>query len=345
MTYQWAVVGAGPAGIASVGQLIDHGIPAESIAWIDPFFSVGDFGSLWQNVPSNTKVKLFLKFLHSTHAFGYSDCTETFALNEAPRHQTCDLHLMVEPLQWVTHHLRAKVHSIVDTVECLKLSNRTWELSFKTGSIFSKNVILSMGSQPKKLSFPKPVIDLHDAMDKTRLLKHCTSNDTVAVFGSSHSAVLVLKNLVELTKAKIINFYCSPLRYAVFLDDWILFDDTGLKGPTAEWAREHLDGAWPKTLRREYSNEENIGRYLPDCTKVIYAVGFERRLLPKVQGLAENLPCIDQIGIIAPGLFGVGIAFPEKLANRFGIVEHRVGLWKFMDYLQRVMPIWLKYGV
>ena len=62
-TYQWAVVGAGPAGIAAVGKLLDNGILAEDILWFDPHFKVGDLGLHWHNVSSNTKVKFFNDFL------------------------------------------------------------------------------------------------------------------------------------------------------------------------------------------------------------------------------------------------------------------------------------------
>jgi hypothetical protein len=50
-------------------------------------------------------------------------------------------------------------------------------------------------------------------------------------------------------------------------------------------------------------------------------------------------------GAIAPGLFGVGIAFPEARANRDGVVELRVGLWKFMEYLGDVVPLWIAQRV
>ena len=67
--YSWAVVGAGPAGIAAVGQLIDHGVKGEDIAWIDPEFNVGLLGRKWRSVSSNTRVSLFIKFLEKV---GYS---------------------------------------------------------------------------------------------------------------------------------------------------------------------------------------------------------------------------------------------------------------------------------
>lgn len=42
--FQWAVIGAGPAGIAAVGKLLDHGVLPEDILWFDPHFKVGDLG-------------------------------------------------------------------------------------------------------------------------------------------------------------------------------------------------------------------------------------------------------------------------------------------------------------
>ena len=58
-----------------------------------------------------------------------------------------------------------------------------------------------------------------------------SSDDTVGVVGSSHSAVLVLMNLLEMQDGpKVVNLYRSPLKYAKFLaDGTIVLDNTGLK--------------------------------------------------------------------------------------------------------------------
>lgn len=345
MKYQWAVIGAGPAGIAAVGKLLDHGIEAQQIAWVDPKFTVGDFGTHWRNVPSNTKVELFLKFLHNCQAFDFQNCPRDLALLSAQHNKTCYLSLMADSLQWVTHHLKQKVQAIHDFAENLVLSDRSWKVKLKNQSaIDATNVILAVGAEPKNLAFAKPaMIPLQDALDAQNIKNHVGPNDTVAVFGSSHSAILILRNLIESSVKQIINFYKDPLLYAVYFDDWILFDDTGLKGPTADWARHNLHEKLPHNLLRVYSNHENIEHYLPQCDKVIYSVGFERRALPIIEGLG-HVKYIEQAGIIAPGLFGLGIAFPEAKYNPLGILEYRVGLWKFMDYLNRILPIWLKYS-
>ena len=342
--FDWAVIGAGPAGIAAVGKLIDQGVNPKKIAWIDPEFKVGDFGKLWSNISSNTKVKLFLRFLNECKAFDYQACPNKYALHDADPNQTCYLRLMAEPLQWVTDRLVGLVHDIKAIAHAIRLENHCWEIKLSQQIIHSKNVILAIGSEAKVLSLSGPeTLALNDVLDSERVAPLCHPDDVVAVFGSSHSAVLAIQELLNCGVKKIINFYLEPLRFAVDLGDWILFDDTGLKGKTAEWARQHISGELPEQLHRMISSEENLTQHLPECNKAVYAIGFQRRQLPVVTGLV-SVQHNEQSGIIAPGLFGLGLAFPECKTNPFGTQEHRVGLWKFMDYLNRVMPVWLQYG-
>ena len=58
-----------------------------------------------------------------------------------------------------------------------------------------------------------------------------TPDDTVCVVGSSHSAILVLMNLLEMKNGpRVVNLYRSSLKYAKFRDDGtIILDNTGLK--------------------------------------------------------------------------------------------------------------------
>lgn len=341
--YTWAVIGAGPAGIAAVGILLDFGVLGSDILWIDPQFAVGDFGSRWKNIPSNTKVQLFIKFLHACEAFSYLSCEQSFKLSHISVEETCLLDLMVEPLQWITQQLQIKVNAKRDYVENLSFNDDFWHLKLGHEHVSVKNVILAIGAEPKTLSINTcPVIPLQAAMDSKSIKHHLKPNDIVAVFGSSHSAVLALKNLVNCHAKKIINFYRSPLIYAIYTENGILFDDIGLKGSTAEWARNNLHEVLPSNLLRVESNDSLIQAYLPECTKVVYAVGFERRHI-SIEGLGD-IQYDNKTGMIAPGLFGFGIAFPEAKTNHLGVIEHSVGLWKFMTYLKRVMPVWLQHA-
>ena len=346
--FEWAVIGAGPAGMATVGRLIDAGVNGKSIAWIDPHFTVGDFGAKWRSVSSNTRVGLFEKFLHECKSFHYNQCDKKFALHEMDPLKTCELSCMADPLQWVTDQLREQVVCIQEHASALKSHKslaqaRAWEIALESSLITSHNVVLALGSQPKSLNLPGvKEVSVTDALNAQRLSQCFLPTDTVAVFGASHSAVLIIRLLLERCSVKrVVNFYRNPIRYAEYLDGWIRHDDTGLKGTTAQWARENIDVNCPENLERVLSTAENHAKHLPDCTKAVYAVGFTPRQI-NVDDMSD-LKHNPQNGVIAPGLFGVGIAFPEARANRDGMVEHRVGLWKFMEYLGEVVPLWLAH--
>ena len=244
--FQWAIVGAGPAGIAAVGQLLDSGIHPSQILWIDPKFNVGDLGTLWRNVSSNTSVKLFNRFLNEVKAFSYQRAPIDFQLNHLPPEDTCVLNAVVEPLQWVSDQLSQIVTTQKAMINHINLSERVWSLHAETTTYHAKNVILATGAEPETLNYPNvETLPLTLAIDKERLSQSIVPNQTYAVFGSSHSAIMILKHLVDLDVKKIIHFYRSPCRYAIDMGDWILFDNTGLKGKTAQWAREFIDGALP----------------------------------------------------------------------------------------------------
>jgi hypothetical protein len=342
--FQWAIVGAGPAGIAAIGKLLDTGISPKHILWIDPHFTVGDLGARWCHVSSNTKVALFKRFLLEARAFSYHNTSIEFTLNQLPPDDTCLLNHVVEPLQWITDHLVQTIHPETTMIHDIRLSNRTWSLYSKDGVYQAKNVILATGATPLSLNYPNITsIPFDAAIDKTRLSQMINKKEVCAVFGSSHSAIIILHHLVDLGIKKIINFYRTPCRYAMDTGDGMLFDNTGLKGDAAAWAKEHIDGVLPPNLSRYINNDENLAHHLPSCDKAIYAIGFQRREHIQLGGY-EHKHYNPHVGIIGPGLFGLGIAYPEKKTDDFGQVEYQVGLWKFMTYLNKILPIWLQYS-
>src|SRR5262245_56540360 len=125
--YAWTVIGAGPAGIAAVGRLLDQGVADERIAWIDPAFAAGDLGQQWRSVSSNTHVGLFLEFLNGSKAFRFSEAPP-MPLRELEPSDTCALGLVAEPLVWITEHLRDRVQTFTTTATALHLQNRRWRI-------------------------------------------------------------------------------------------------------------------------------------------------------------------------------------------------------------------------
>lgn len=337
---QWTVIGAGPVGIACVGTLLDRGIQPKQLTWVDPQFQVGDLGQFWQPVSSNTKVGLFTRFLEQCQSFKIKEAPH-FALSDLEPDDTCLLRYAVEPLQWVSDHLCKTVNTRRHRVTALEREDGHWQVHLDSGETFdSEKVIVAIGSEPKAPLFETPeTIDLVTALDPKKLARAVKTTDTVAVFGSSHSAVLILKSLVEIGVKSIINFYRNPLLYAVYYDDWILYDNTGLKGIAAQWAKANLEGKLPANLKRIQSTRENIDQWLPTADKAIYPIGFDTRELSVKGGPITHYN--TQTGEIMPNLYGAGIAFPEIATDRVGNTETQVGLWKFMVYLQRNIPDWI----
>ena len=112
-TFDWTVIGAGPAGIAAVGKLIDKGVKPLDIAWVDPAFKVGDLGEKWRQVSSNTKVKFFLNYLEECKSFRFGVAPD-FELKHISGESTCLLDLVASPLQWVSDHLKLVLcHSLI----------------------------------------------------------------------------------------------------------------------------------------------------------------------------------------------------------------------------------------
>ena len=341
--YRWTVIGAGPAGIATVGRLIDHGVEPDEIAWVDPEFKVGDFGTIWRAVSSNTRTEGFLDFFAASPAFRFAEAPH-FDIQDLDPARTCQLGLVADPLMWVSGRLAEQVKTHYTVARELRLRDGHWTVATEQGDMTSANVVLAVGATQKRLDCPGlEEIPLEVAVDPEKLARRDLDGATVAVFGSSHSTMLVLPNLLATPADKVINFYRSPLKYAVELDGWTLFDDSGLKGQAACWARENIDGVQPQRLQRCQVGGTHYDELLDECDHVVYTVGFERRQLPatpqwgRLQHNASN-------GIIAPGLFGVGIAFPGYRTDPMGYGEYRVGLQKFMGQLNENLPVWLRYG-
>jgi cation diffusion facilitator CzcD-associated flavoprotein CzcO len=235
MVFDWLVIGAGPSGIAVVGKLLDQGIEPGRIGWVDPEFKVGDLGAKWLNVPSNTKVALFHKFLNDCKSFEYRQSDSNFPLDKLNPEENCFLKEIAAPLQAVTERLKKQVIAETGVVLSLKCKEGIWLAKTEEKTLQAKRVVLANGSEPRVLQHPAhSVTPLEVALNPEKLAKVISKEDTVAVFGSSHSAVLILANLLKTDLKKLYNFYRSPHLYAIYFDDWILYDDNGLKGFAAK---------------------------------------------------------------------------------------------------------------
>ena len=340
---QWLIVGDGPAGIATIGVLHDLGIPYDQIIWVGSAFNVGRIGEFYAGVPANNSTAKFFDFVTACNTFKESNSPEFQKLLEHDQNEYHTLGIIIPVLKDITEYLRTKLISYQGWLKGLHFSEGIWCARVNDVKICAEHVVLATGCHPRELDYENvSVIPLDQALDKNTLATYVTPENTIGIIGGSHSGILVIKYLYELSVKKIINFYRSPITYTTPTGQgWSLHAYEGLKGATATWAREVLEGPNPPAnILRIYNDEAARARYLPECDKVIYSVGFDRNDLPLTEEY-EGIEYDDATGVIAPSLFGIGIAFPEYYIDPLGNEDHRVGLTSFMDYAQRIIPQWV----
>ncbi|KAI0431351.1 hypothetical protein F5Y09DRAFT_305052 [Xylaria sp. FL1042] len=397
------IVGAGPGGITVLGNLLEHGTELQTdqrkLVWVDPHFQGGRVNSRYREVPSNTKVGLFVQFAHDVSPFRTiveeSPKPNAFtALQELPQDQGCRLSYAADMCLMLTQGLVAhpQVESHRGKVASATLDERsnTWTVKFDDGQhVTTSKIALCTGSAPVSKTLPAiekidqqslSPVDLDVALAPSVLAKTFdpAANTIIAVIGASHSAILVLMNLVSLASSshphlRIKWFTRNKLRYAEYKDGWILRDNTGLKGQAAAWARQNLDeDTFPnspvsKLITKVWTagrEEEAYAAEFPECTHIVQAVGYARNPLPSFEVIGKDGGSSKPLQVeydnlngrfytqdgskseherkYVPGLFGAGIAFPEHVTDPLGNVEYAVGFWKFMKFVKRVVPDWLK---
>ena len=365
------VVGSGPASIALIGKLLDKNI--RNICWIDPNWNGGRLSKYYQ-VPSNTKVKLFTEFGKVCSSFANVKSETRDKMEKFNPDAGCFLQYPCEMVVEYCDQLieQFNIHKYVGCVTTIN-KNGVFELeltkdkvdldSFKPFENCTVNdkftcdtVYLTTGSKP--VETPHRGAHLHNPNVKIvpldigltpSLLKDVVNKDSkVAVIGNSHSAILVLRNLNDIG-CQTTCFFRRPLKFAEYMDGWIKFDNTGLKGEAAEWAKNDLPSASNVKMTLLLNEEKQYAQQMPNFDVIIYSVGYAPRTLPtiKVNGKAVQVkhdPFTGQIYYTATdrvnieNMFGFGVAFPEQVTDKAGNVEMSVGMWKFMNYMKKVFP-------
>lgn len=296
------VVGAGPAGIVTVLRLLEN--DNNYIIWCDPEFKVGDFGTYYGNVSSNTTVDQFrdsMKQLSLIEKYDLlPDSLEIMILDGASRSK---LSLITEALQYITNKLIDMCNNNDINLEIKRVHLDEIEIDN-----YNK-IYLATGSRPRVGNYDVPNIDLYDALDIRKLIKKVSINDTVCVVGNAHSGVLVMKSLYDIGVMNIYCIYKDPLIYAA--DG----EHDGLKGLAAEWAKEYLDDKQDIVFQVQY-NDPSIDSIVAKCNKVIYCIGFEMNMQPilcqhnnKINNISYNCRTGKIHGL--HNVYGVGIAFPS----------------------------------
>jgi hypothetical protein len=341
--YEWCILGGGVSGITALAVLHDLGIPYDTIFWTDPLFKVGRIGEYYLNVPGNTPNWLWADFLSTSPTISAITKEDFAKINLLDPKGFSNLSIIAEPMQKVTDYFLTQVNYKKGFVDSLEFFDDVWHVGVDNQVVSARNVILATGCKPRIFEYAKnaDIIPLDYALDKEILAQMVKPHDTIAVFGGSHSAILILKYLSSCNVKEIFNFFKHPLLYAVDMGSWTLYGTNGLKGETAIWARDVLEKNPPKNLFRIENTKENRDSYLKCCNKVIYAVGYEKNSLPSSSKLDE-FSFNPETGIIGTRIFGIGLAFPGEYTDFAGNKEQLIGVNSFMKFALQVMPDWLK---
>jgi hypothetical protein len=247
-----------------------------------------------------------------------------------------------------------------------------WTVTIGNKHATAPRLYLCTGSHPTPADFAdhhNPSIhrlDLDQVLVKSSLPSLLPDSDiTIAVIGSSHSGILVCRNLYEvahdrqiagLGRLKIKNFQRSGIRYAEYREDGIVYDNTGLKGATADWARKVME----PNMHRDTIEQIKLGddeddvysQHLGACTHIVYATGYTANALPPTTIRGERIEGDMRFdhataefklgGKVVQGLHGCGIAFPEETTDPEGHREMAVGVAKFFKFAERIKGDWVE---
>lgn len=211
--YEFIVIGAGVAGITAIAKLLDCG--NKNIAWVDEdFTTAGMLDRFWRAVDSNTTIDLIEEeFLMKSKMFNYSEIKNHFELHNLGRKETCKIGLVVDVLLHISKDLQQKVSCFEGFSSWIK-SGRKSIVTIGAEKLLTKRIILATGCCPKvPTTIPPKFCCLEDALNLSKLAQIVKRDENVAVFGSSHSAILIIRDLLSLG-VNVLNFYRSDIIYA-----------------------------------------------------------------------------------------------------------------------------------
>lgn len=239
----WTVIGGGPSGIGAVGKLLDH---HQEVIWIDPCFElIGRMGQYYRGVPANTpngSIWNAVYLCQSFHIESYiiqKKLKNELTLGDLSSTECSDLNYLVDVLEYITVLLQShpSVTVIQGKVTLIILTNQ-WDIKV---SVFDHNiqhvssdfVIMATGATPNLPSNVPPNSPNHsvDMMVNTNTVKYFFEQHPEmlrlpwAVVGSSHSAMLVIKNFIEVGVQSIVNYYRSDFIFEDLTEEgWYRFE-------------------------------------------------------------------------------------------------------------------------
>jgi len=318
MTKTVCIVGGGAAGILTLLALKNSGISPKRITMIDPYFDGGDLSRKWSAVKSNTVWRQILETVPPP-----SDLPEPY--KSLDQEQPCLLGFVIKYLYWVAKPFLTQCDMRTGLLESADFVDGQWIIKVKGTQIKRDVLIMATGSEPKTLDLPFHAIPLEIALTPSRLQETISKGDHVMVFGSAHSGVLVVKNLVDLG-ATVSLMYVPPKPF--FYDAEGDYD--GMKWDAATIAKEIEAGKMPEVELCSISDLASTIRATKKTDYVVYAMGFEQRM-------KEFKEYTNTLGRLGKGenAWAFGIAYPNIAPDG---IHYDVSIPAFNKHIQRQLP-------
>ena len=306
MVYGLGLVGLGPSGIFALASLPDSHLSTTLV--IEPSCIGGELASHYGHVVANITKAEFLKTLTSIPRWSASaiSCAELDVYTDTDTPPlyvlTTILHRLIRP---VVQQTELHTCSLLDLVHL----QSGWALYTTAGIFQAEKVILCVGATPKTLDFPIPSIPLHVALGPT-LNTVFNPNDTVVVFGTSHSGTLVLKQLQKLGAKSV---------YAVHTGHTPFHSELRHEANTI--VQEIQSGQWGQQTPTfiSYADTPTLYRTLQKATAAIYAIGFAPRALSQNSPQGPKDVALLRLGYCDPTQKDIGFAaFIQTIQERLG---------------------------
>jgi len=327
------IIGAGVSGILLILLLAETSVSLKSISIIDPYFDGGDLFRKWSSVMSNTPWSATLKSIQ-THLPSVK--IPKWA-NDLPLDKPTPVYLIAKLIRECAKPVLDKVTCIYGSVESINwLSDKSvWDISISTEQsikhINSKGICFTYGSQPKVLDIGVPSIPLDIALDTNKLCKYIEPHSKVIVFGTRHSGIHVLKNLVDCSANSVLGVYKGPTPF-IFARDG---EYDGIKLDGAVIADDILAYKYPSIQMVSNTNISSILKYVRNADWAVYAIGFEstnniRLSIDSVPLLNWNKYDITGKLLNCPCAWGFGLAYPSQAPDG---IHWDVGVSSFLEHI------------
>lgn len=295
MRYGLALVGLGPAGLFTLASLPDDVLSTTLV--IEQSCIGGELASHYGHVVANITKAEFLSTLTAIPKWSATLCPAK-ELDPYADTDTPPLYVLTKVLRRLSRPLIQQAHLHTCYLQDLTQSQDSWTLHTTTGVFQAEKVIVCIGATPKTLDFPIPVIPLHVALGPT-LNAVIDPQDTIVIFGTSHSGTLVLKQLKDLGATSV---------YAVHTGNTPFHSE--LKHEARTIVQSIQAGEWGHQTPTfiSYTDTPALYRALSNATAVIYAIGFSPQALSPNADQEPKDATLLRLGYCDPTQKDIGFA-------------------------------------